>query len=283
MTNKRNSLRLVLFTVMFSVITVQADATTPLRIITLSPHLAELVTLIGAGEQLSGVVEHSDYPQTVREIQRIGGASGLDLERILTIKPDLVLAWQGGTRESDISSLKRLGFRVVSLKSESLEDIPDSINALGNLLNRSEQATKLIEKFNQHRDRISEKYGNLPAYRYFIEISSQPLMALSNRHSFGAGLGLCNLQNIFSDEDKAAIIIDLESVLSRKPEYVLLRSSVADNEQKLAARLLFYRIRKGGPVKGVRFDEDAAFRQTPRLLDAVEQVCRNVHESRLTP
>ncbi len=223
------------------------------------------------------MAERSDYPQQVKKIPRIGGATGLDLERILSIKPDLILAWQGGTRESDIANLKKLGLRVVSIRSESLEDIPTSIKLLGKLLNRQQRSSKLIAGFNKHQKQIFEKYRNLPAHRFFIEISSQPLMVLSNRHSFGAGLGLCKLENIFADKNKAAIIVDLESILSRDVEFVLLRNSVADNVSDLAARKSYYQVNDSNNVKFISFDEDAAFRQTPRLLDAVEQVCRNVH------
>lgn len=269
--------KIIMFLVIFNAYPVQAAESSPQRIITLSPHLAELVVLLGTGEQLLGVAEHSDFPSQVKKIPRIGGATGLDMERILTIKPDLILAWQGGTRETDIQALKEQGIRVVSIRSESLEDIPESISTLGKLLNQQQQSAKLVALFNKQRNQIFKMYRESPVHRFFIEISSQPLMALSNRHSFGAGLRLCNLENIFADEDKAAIIVDLESIISRKIEFVLLRKSVTENADELASRKAFYQIKEGDVASVISFDEDAAFRQTPRLLDAVEQVCRNVH------
>ena len=252
-----------------------AEQTNPQRIITLSPHLAELVYLLGAGDQLSGVVEHSDYPLSVKNIPKIGGASGLDVERILSINPDLILAWQGGSRETDIQKLTELGLRVVSIKSSSLEDIPDSLKDIGVLLNKQQQATVLINDFNENRAQIAERYGNQSSHRIFIEISSQPLMGLTNLHPFGAALALCGLENIFSDVDNAAIITDLESILSRNVNYVLLRQNATSDERFI--RKDFYRINDNSDVAFISFDEDMAFRQTPRLLDAVEQVCREVH------
>lgn len=244
-------------------------------IITLSPHLAELVFLLGAGDQLKGVVEHSDFPEQVKSIPRVGGATGLDLERVLSIDPDLVLAWQGGTRETDIRRLKELGLRVVSIKSETLEDIPDSLKILGVLLNKQQQASNLIEKFNKHLKRIAEKNRGQASHKVFIEISSQPLMGLTNRHPFGTGLGLCGLINIFSDVDKAAIIADIESIFGRGVEYVLLRQNTTSNDY--IARKKFYQINDYSAVKFVSFGEDSAFRQTPRLLDAVDEVCSTVY------
>ena len=252
-----------------------ADQSTPQRIITLSPHLAELVFLLGAGDQLSAVVEHSDYPFSVVNIPRIGGASGLDMERILSIKPDLVLAWQGGSRETDIKSIKELGIRVVSINSASLEDIPESLKVLGLLLNKQQRASALIDDFNEDLKKISEKYKNRPTHRIFIEISSQPLMGLTNLHPFGAGLELCGLNNIFSDIDRAALVTNLESVLSSDVDYVLLRHDVTSDEY--AAREDFYRISDVSRVAFLPFDENSAFRQTPRLLDAIDNVCSYVH------
>jgi iron complex transport system substrate-binding protein len=247
----------------------------PQRIITLSPHLAELVFSLGSGDQLVGVIEHSDYPKQVNEIPRIGSASGLDIERILSIKPDLVLAWQGGSRDTDIQRLKELGLRVVSIKSESLDDIPESLETLGELLGQQQQSLKMIEAFNKHLQTISNQYRGLPAHRIFIEISSQPLMGLTNRHPFATGLELCGLKNIFSNIDKAAIITDLESILSRDVAYVLLRQKVASDGYE--TRKKFYQISDNSAVSFVRFDEDMAFRQTPRLLDAVAEVCSTVY------
>lgn len=248
------------------------------RIITLSPHLAELVYSLGSGDQLIGVIEHSDYPQAVRDIATIGSASGLDMERILSIKPDLIIAWQGGTRDTDINKLKELGLRVVSIKSESLDDVPESLRILGDLLNKQKRSSVVIDAYNKQLKIISEKYSQQPVHRIFIEIASQPLMGLTNRHPFAAGLELCGLKNIFADLNKAAIVTDLEAILSRDVGLVLLRQNAASNE--FAARKKFYRINDNNTVSFVSFNEDTAFRQTPRMLDAVDEVCSAAYKLR---
>ena len=100
-------------------------------------------------------------------------------------------------------------------------------------------------------------------------------MGLTNLHPFGAGLELCGLNNIFSDIDRAALVTNLESVLSSDVDYVLLRHDVTSDEY--AAREDFYRISDVSRVAFVPFDENSAFRQTPRLLDAIDNVCSYVH------
>ena len=168
-----------------------AEQAYPQRIITLSPHLAELVITLGAGERLVGVIEHSDFPQQAQMLPRVGSASGLDMERIITLAPDLVIAWQGGTRGVDISKLKRLGFRVVSIKSENIDDIPRSIELLGDLLGQQRKAVSLVSEYHHRIEKLSQDYSVLPKQSVFIEISSLPLMGLTDKHSLGSGLRLC--------------------------------------------------------------------------------------------
>ena len=266
---------IILFYTSFHAVSVQAVQTSPQRIITLSPHLAELVFSLGSGGQIIGVIEHSDYPRAVQDIPSIGSASGLDVERILSMKPDLLLAWQGGTRESDIEKLEGLGLKIVSIKSESLEDIPESLKILGEILSQQQRSLKMIEDFNEHLQIISGKYVDQRPHRIFIEISSQPLMGLTNHHPFATGLERCGLNNIFANMNKAAIVTDLESILSRDVELVLLRHDADSND--FSAREKFYGVSANSAVSFVGFDEDTAFRQTPRLLDAVDEVCSAVY------
>lgn len=249
----------------------QAAQIAPQRVITLSPHLAELVYALGSGDQLVGVIDHSDYPAQAKSIPRIGSATGLDMERILSLDPDLILAWDGGSRETDINKLKSLGLRVVSIKSESIHDIPLSIRVLGDLFSQQQKTDEIIQAFEKNVSQIKELYRGAVEKKVFIEISSKPLMSLTNRHSFSVGLELCGLKNIFSKINKAAIITDLESILNHKPDYVLLRSSVDKNE--LDNRKNFYQLSDSNQPQFIKFDEDTAFRQTPRLLNAVREVC----------
>lgn len=254
--------------------TTHADVSTPQRIITLSPHLAELVFLLGAGERLTGVSEGSDFPAAANDLPRIGGSAGLDMERVLALKPDLVLAWSGGTRERDLRQLQQLGLRVVSIEGATLQDISSSLQTLGELLGVQEMAAARVTEFNTKLEMLTDKYQGLPQHKIFIEISSRPLMGLTNHHSFAAGLKLCGLVNIFSDADKATVVVDLEAVLARGTEIVLLRNETGEIDSE--SRNRFYQFNNDA-IRLVGFDADKAFRQTPRLLDAIDQVCASVH------
>ena len=262
------------FVCWFSSGIINADEASPQRIIALSPHLAELVFLLGAGQRLSGVSEGSDFPAGAKNIPRIGGSAGLDIERVLALQPDLVLAWSGGTRERDLRQLQQLGLRVVSIEGATLQDISSSLQTLGELLGVQEMAAARVTEFNTKLEMLTDKYQGLPQHKIFIEISSRPLMGLTNHHSFAAGLKLCGLVNIFSDADKATVVVDLEAVLARGTEIVLLRNETGEIDSE--SRNRFYQFNNDA-IRLVGFDADKAFRQTPRLLDAIDQVCASVH------
>ena len=136
----------------------------------------------------------------------------------------------------------------------------------------------MIEEFNTRLKEIAESNKNSTYHRVFIEISSQPLMGLTSRHPFAAGLELCGLINIFSEQDKAAIMTDIESVFSRNVEYILVRQRATSNEK--LARRNYYQVNDARVIELISFDEDIAFRQTPRLLDAVIDVCNAVNASK---
>ena len=262
------------FVCWFSSGIINADEASPQRIIALSPHLAELVFLLGAGQRLSGVSEGSDFPSGAKNIPRIGGSAGLDIERALALQPDLVLAWSGGTRERDLRQLQQLGLRVVSIEGATLQDISSSLQTLGELLGVQEMAAARVTEFNTKLEMLTDKYQGLPQHKIFIEISSRPLMGLTNHHSFAAGLKLCGLVNIFSDADKATVVVDLEAVLARGTEIILLRNETGEIDSE--SRNRFYQFNNDA-IRLVGFDADKAFRQTPRLLDAIDQVCASVH------
>ncbi|HBE91038.1 MAG TPA: hypothetical protein DDW55_00405 [Gammaproteobacteria bacterium] len=270
----RGSLRFLLLACL--VLTFPARAMDAKRIITLSPHLAELVFTLGAGERLVGVSDYSDYPAGASSITRIGGAAGADVERILSLQPDLVLVWKGGTKEADISQLRNVGLYVVSIKGESIDDIPASLLRLGELLGRQAMAGQQATAFRQSMGKLSSRYATKPIVSVFIEVSARPLMALSNKHTFSAGLEACGVTNIFSDLSQAAANVSLESVLTRKPTYVLIPDSVSESDY--ADSLARYQQAEDGSVKGVvRFNADKAFRQTPRIIDAITEVCESLH------
>src|SRR5476649_1318015 len=110
------------------------------RIISLAPHMTELLFAAGAGEHVVGTVEYSNYPAAAQRIPRIGDSAQLDLERIVALKPDLIVVWQNGNAQRQLDKLLRLGIPVFYNASRRLSDIAHAIEQLGRLRARSSRA-----------------------------------------------------------------------------------------------------------------------------------------------
>ena len=110
------------------------------RIVALSPHLAELVFVVGAGDRLIGVSAYTDFPEAAAKLPVIGDAFMLDLERLTILKPDLLLAWQSGTPAHVIDELRLRGYQVEVIRTRSLHDIPLALRRIGELTGHSTTA-----------------------------------------------------------------------------------------------------------------------------------------------
>ena len=103
------------------------------RIIALAPHIAESLYAAGAGAQLVGTVDYSDYPPEAKKVPRVGGYSRVDLESVAALKPDLVLAWESGNNMTQVNKLKALGLTVYVFQPNTMENVADQLERLGQL------------------------------------------------------------------------------------------------------------------------------------------------------
>lgn len=189
------------------------------RIITLAPHLAELVVSAGAIQHLVGVTEYSDFPKEVKKIQRIGDAFLVDFETIVKLKPDLVITWKGGTSRSVLNQLKEYNIETLPIEIKNLKDIPNSVKQIAELTKTLTLAEPNIRKFN---DQLI-KFQNIPRVnkKTFIQLSDQPLFTVSGKHWMSEAIGLCGMENIFSEMKQSSSPVNIESVLQNSPEAVL--------------------------------------------------------------
>ncbi len=108
------------------------------RIVSLSPHATELLFAAGAGQQVVGVSEYSDFPAAAKQLPSVGGSGQLDIERIVSLKPDLIVAWGSGNNRRQLERLRKLGLTVFESEPRSFEAIADSLKRLGALAGRNE-------------------------------------------------------------------------------------------------------------------------------------------------
>ncbi len=243
--------------------------TTHPRIITLAPHLAELVVSAGALDHLVGVTQYSDFPDEVKQIPRIGDAFSIDFESILKLKPDLVLIWKGGTSRSIINRLHKYKIKTITIEINNLKDIPKSVVEISNLTKTNQIALQNINEFNT---KINNYKNNLRISKSaFIQLSEKPLFTVSSKHWMTEAISLCGLNNIFSDLKPLSAPVNIENVLEKKPEYIL---NVSNDESDLWNE--FKNPQSRFQAKIINIDPKLISIPSMRILYGVDMICSQI-------
>ena len=264
----------------FAAITVQDDQGHPIthqqmpqRIISLAPHVTELLYAVGAGAQLMGADAGSDYPAAAKQLPRIGDYSRVNFERIAILKPDLAIGWRSGNRAADIYRLKQMGIPVLLTDAHSLTDVARLLRLIGQTTGHANEGERSARAFEVRLSKLRVRYAPTPQRRVFYQVWDQPLMTVGGQHWINDALTLCGGRNIFADLTGAAPRVSLESVLTRAPE-IIISGNDAPDRRGVWQRFPHLPAVKRGAL--MRMNVDALHRPTPRVLDGVERLCTEI-------
>ncbi len=246
----------------------QADAS---RIIALAPHLAELAYVAGAGDKIVGAVEYSDHPAAALALPRVGDAFQVDMERVLAMKPDLVLAWEQGTRDALISRLKELGLNVVTLPTFDIEDVGHAIRTIGRLAGTEPVAEREAAAFEQAIAQQRQENRDKSTLSVFIEVDDRPLYTVNGRQLISQVVTLCGGRNIFADLPQLAPAIGIEAVIAANPQVIL--STDDSDDQATAIWTAWPHIQAVHDENVYTLHADDIARPTTRLVSGIREVC----------
>ncbi len=278
---------LVFFLALISACTDRPDATiqfdennaAALRIVTLAPHLAELVYAVGAGKSLVGVSAYSNFPQAVKELPQIGDAFLIDQEQLLLLRPDVLLAWKSGTAAHTVDELRSRGYRVEVIPTGSLHDIADALKTIGRLTGHSSEADSVATEFLADLDAMSTSYAYGDAIRVFYQVSSRPLYTVNGDHYVSELIELCGGKNIFSDLNGLAPLVSEEAVLVRDPE-VMIAGRLATDDRVLSEWRRWPALTANVLDNYFYVPADLLARPTPRLVEVGAMICAQLEEAR---
>lgn len=254
-----------------------ADVQT-VRLVSLSPHLTEITFAAGAGENLVGAVEYSDYPARAQQLPRIGDAFQLDLERLAALRPDHVLVWDTGNPIAMIEQLKRLGYRVVVIATETPADVEAALLRIGDLAGTRDTARIAAREFRQAIAELAAAYRNATPVDVFYQISTRPLYTIGGSHYIDHLLRLCGGRNVFSNLEAPAAAVGFEAVLQADPEAILVGDDIPGDP--------FARWRDWSQVRAVAADNlykvraNLISRATPRSADGARDICEALDKVR---
>jgi iron complex transport system substrate-binding protein len=244
-------------------LTLTAPAT---RVVTLAPDLAELIFDVDAGETLLGTSAYSDYPAAAKAVPRIGDAFHVDVERLVALKPELVLAWQGGTPQALIDRLRALHLPVLVIGTRQLDDVAGNLELLGD-------ATGGLAA-------LRGRYSRGTPLRVFYEISAEPLFTVGGSQSISRLIEVCGGRNIFADLNELAPAVSLEAVLTRDPEVIVTGGDDADSLRRLKLWQQWPQLAAVRYGNLFSVPDDLVSRATPRVLDGGRQLCNAFGEAR---
>jgi len=251
-----------------------------LRIITLSPHLGEMVYDLGAEHMLVGVSAYSNSPKEILQLPQIGDAFMLDLERITLLRPDIILAWEVGTPTRIIDELRNFGYRVEVVKSNQLKDIPLAYEFLGEMLGKKGRARIIANTYLKDLMKLKEVYENKESIRVFFQIDERPLFTVGRYHYISELIKLCGGINIFTDLPQLAPSVSIESVIIRDPE-VILASAIDSDKNKFELWLRWPGIRANQLQNLYTIKADRLERPTSNLIKAGQEICKKLDQSRI--
>jgi iron complex transport system substrate-binding protein len=252
------------------------------RIVSLAPHVTELLFAAGAGDAVVGVVSYSDYPPEAAQRPHVGDAANLDVESIVTLQPDLVVAWKSGNPTPQIEQLVRFGIPVFYSEPRRLEDIASNLERLGLLAGSDELALGAAEKFRAGTRRLVERYSGAAPVRVFYEIWHRPLMTVGGKHLISQLIRLCGGQNIFAELAALAAAVDREAVLMADPE-VIIASGITEQRPPWLDKWIDWPQLSAVKHKQLYFvPPDLIQRQTPRILEGAQRLCDQLEQARVS-
>jgi iron complex transport system substrate-binding protein len=250
-----------------------------MRIVTLAPHLAEIAFASGAGEKLVGTARFSDFPAAAQRLPRVGDAARVDVERILLLQPDLVLAWKSGNQAGDLTRLERLGLRVFVTEPSGLSDVTRLIRAVGTLAGTGRSAQETAAAFEGQIATLRARFAGRPPLRVFYEIWHRPLLTVNGGHMISDVINVCGGINVFADAPLLTPSVSLEAVLAAQPDAIIGGGSGV-TAQEFAAQWRAHGIAGLKNVTVIYVAPDEIQRATPRIANGARVMCEALERVR---
>lgn len=262
-----------LFAVCLALLALAAGACQAQRIVTLAPALTELVYAAGAGSKLVAVSAWSNYPPEVTKLPVVADHAAVNREALVALKPDVVLAWKTGTPERMMASVRSLGITVRLVDGQRIDDVPRLLREIGQIAGTVDAAEKTAQAYETRLANIRKLYAALRPIPALIEVWHAPFMSVSGAHYMSDALVACGGRNVLADLPGITPEVSMERVVEIDPEAIVGAGSAdgaarfRDNWKRFAS------------LKAVKrdaliwLDPDTFQRQTPRLLDGVQQLC----------
>jgi iron complex transport system substrate-binding protein len=254
----------------------------PKKIISLAPNVTEILFSLGLDQEIVGVSIHCNFPEKVQRKVRVGSYISLDFEKIVSLKPDLIIATGAGNTRDMVDRLERLGFPTYVIFPKNVEDVTRSVGHLSQLVGREKEGEEIIQEMRRRRERVLALTLGLPRPRVFLQIGEAPIVTVG-KNSFADDLiRLAGGDNVAGNEKEMYPRFGMEEILKRSPEVILISSmNPRGNYQKVLqewSRWKTIPAVKNGQIYLI--DSDLIDRPSPRIIEGLEEMARILHPGR---
>jgi iron complex transport system substrate-binding protein len=229
---------------------------------------------------LVGALEHSDYPPAAKALPRVGSEAGIDVEAVLALQPDLVVAWPNVGSVRTVERLAQLGLPVFRSEPRELEHIATTLERLGALAGTDAAAKRAADAFRIRAAALEKRYAGAPKVRVFYQIWDRPLLTVNGEHVITKAMRLCGGENVFAALPLIAPEIDREAVLRADPDVIVASGAGASPPAWLAAWRAFPGLKAVAKDRLYSIPPDLIQRHTPRILEGAQALCGILQEVR---
>ena len=250
------------------------------RIAALSPGATELVYAAGAGDQVVAVVAFSDYPPAAREVTSVGNLGRIDLERLVTLQPDLVIGWVTGNPLEQLETIEALGIPVFYIEPRDIEGVASAVERLAQLAGSEEEGYRVAGDFRDGMAELADRYAEAEPVSVFYQVWDEPLMSVNDDHLIGQMVRLCGGTNIFGELSRLVPRLDDEVVLAADPEVIAAGGMGEENRDWLTHWQQYTSLTAVERDNLFFVPPSLIQRPTPRLLEGTRILCEKLEVAR---
>jgi iron complex transport system substrate-binding protein len=251
----------------------------PQRIVSLAPGITETLYALGLDDKITGVTGYCNWPPRARQKPRIGGFTNPSVEKIVSLKPDLIIATADGNRKDTVNQLQRIGLPVYVTNPSDTEKILKSILNIGEITNSNDAAKKLVAKLRRRLNNIDSQTKNKIKPRVFFQIGLEPVITAGSGTLINEVIGRAGGVNIAYNDTARYPRYSAEGIMAGSPDIILFAPMANDKEFTVVKKFW----NKYGEIPAVKnrriypINTDLISRASPRIFDAIETMAVIFH------
>ncbi|WLG61779.1 cobalamin-binding protein [Pseudomonas sp. FP1762] len=246
-----------------------------LRVVSLAPSLSEIVVELDSADLLVGVLDAGERPAAIADVPSVGRYGQLDMERLLSLKPDLLLLWPGSVGAGQRDQLKRLNIPTFVAEPHTLTQLATQIEAISKQLGRPERGAKRAAELREQLNDLRQRYSRDEPLRVFYQVWDKPLYTVGGGQIISDALEVCGARNVFAELNLPAPQVSIEAVLQRDPEVI-----VAGDQAQLGAWKAWPQVAAVRQGRLLLVSDKGLERPSGQMISATAKLCQLIAPDR---